>query len=132
MSKLRRCKGNVGMYVNGKWEKQEFSLGYFHTWGINYEEFENGPGHYTVGIVELPNGRIIMPAANNITFIDRFDTESDDEEYTEEKCCSTSRTYTDDDMCPYNEDNTDVQSCPHHLMGICSSDNLEEECPFEY
>lgn len=67
---LRKCKGKAGMYVDGKWSREEFELGYFHQWGVNYEEFESGPGNYTVAIVELPDGRIVMPAADDIIFLD--------------------------------------------------------------
>lgn len=42
----------------------------FHQWGTNYEEFESGPGNYTVAIVELPDGRIVMPVADDIVFLD--------------------------------------------------------------
>lgn len=67
---LRRCKGRATMQVEGHWEKQDFALGYFHQWGVAFEEFEDGPGHYTTAIVELPDGRVIMPAADEITFLD--------------------------------------------------------------
>jgi len=30
----------------------------FHTWGCNFEEFENGTGNYSVAIVELADGSI--------------------------------------------------------------------------
>lgn len=33
MNGLRKCKGSAHMYVNGKWEHQDFELGYFHQWG---------------------------------------------------------------------------------------------------
>lgn len=32
--------------------------GLFHQWGSEFEEFENGPGNYTVAIVELDDGVI--------------------------------------------------------------------------
>lgn len=31
---------------------------------------ESGPGNYTVAIVELPDGRIVMPVADDIVFLD--------------------------------------------------------------
>lgn len=70
MDKLRKCKGKYNIYENGKWHSHEFELGYFHQWGTNYEEFESGPGNYTVAIVELPDGRIVMPVADDIVFLD--------------------------------------------------------------
>lgn len=60
---LRRCKGKYG--------NEEFEMGYFHCWGVNYEEFcDVGVGNYTVAIVELPDGRVVMPPAEDIIFID--------------------------------------------------------------
>lgn len=68
---MRRCKGRVYVCENGKWNWLEFSLGYFHQWGINYEEFETGPGNYTTAVVELPDGRIVTPPADDIIFLDK-------------------------------------------------------------
>lgn len=71
MEKLRRCKGKCKICENGKWSILEFELGYFHEWGVNYEEFvDSGPGNYSVAIVELPDGRIVMPVADDIVFLD--------------------------------------------------------------
>ena len=69
MDGLRKCKGSARMYVDGKWERQDFELGYFHQWGVNYEELMDGVGNYTVAIVELPDGRVIMPVADEIIFL---------------------------------------------------------------
>ena len=30
----------------------------FHQWGVEYEEFETGPGNLTVAIVELDDGSV--------------------------------------------------------------------------
>lgn len=30
----------------------------FHQWGCEYEEFESGPGNYTVAVVEFADGSI--------------------------------------------------------------------------
>ena len=48
----------------------EFSLGYFHEWGIDSEEVEGGVLNYTIGIVELKNGRIVTVMPENIKFVD--------------------------------------------------------------
>lgn len=42
---------------------EDAAEGKFHCWGVEYEEFENGPGNYTVAIVEMPDGSIqtLMP-----------------------------------------------------------------------
>lgn len=72
MNKLRKCKGKLNIYENG-WHDMEFELGYFHEWGMNYEEFESGAGNYSVAIVELPNGEIVMPMADDIVFLDKLE-----------------------------------------------------------
>lgn len=70
MDKLRKCKGRVDVYEDGRWLNVEFGLGYFHQWGTNYTEFNSGPGNYTVAVVELPDGRIVTPMAGNIVFLE--------------------------------------------------------------
>lgn len=65
---LRKCKGKY--YQNGF---HNFDLGYFHQWGCNYEDNCDGSiGNFSVAIVELPNGEIVMPVANDIEFIDHI------------------------------------------------------------
>ncbi|MED7670218.1 hypothetical protein GXB78_23720 [Pseudomonas moraviensis subsp. stanleyae] len=51
--------------------------GRFHGWGVEYEEFENGPGNYSVAIVEMADGKIqtLMPWA--IRFLDSEKAQSD-------------------------------------------------------
>jgi hypothetical protein len=41
----------------------------FHAWGCEYEEFETGPGNYTVAIIEWPNGKIETVAPCCIQFV---------------------------------------------------------------
>lgn len=43
--------------------------GVFHEWGATYEEFDNGPGNYTVALVELSDGTIEEVIPSNIKFI---------------------------------------------------------------
>ncbi|MFJ2455391.1 hypothetical protein ACIOWK_27265 [Pseudomonas protegens] len=47
--------------------------GRFHQWANEYEEFESGPGNYTVAIVEYADGSIgtVMPEC--IRFLDSED-----------------------------------------------------------
>lgn len=71
MGDIRKCKGRYWL----KGDYHEFELGYFHGWGSNYEEFENGAGNYSVAIVELPDGKVIMPVAEDITFLEPICTE---------------------------------------------------------
>lgn len=67
---LRKCKGTFMVYKEGWWQPEVFDVGYFHQWGVNYEEFESGPGNYTTAVVELPDGRVVMPTASDIVFLD--------------------------------------------------------------
>lgn len=42
--------------------------GQFHMFGVQYEEFDTGPGNYTVAVVELSTGKVVTPDANLIKF----------------------------------------------------------------
>lgn len=46
-------------------------MGDFMVGGVDFEEFENGVGNYTVGIIELDNGQIIEAIPGRIKFLDR-------------------------------------------------------------
>jgi hypothetical protein len=50
------------------WENKE-TLGLFHQWGNDFEEFESGAGNYTVAIVELDDGTVVTHAPDKITFL---------------------------------------------------------------
>ena len=66
LSKLRLCRAEV--YTGKFWATV---YGRFHGWGVDFEEFENGVGNYTVGIIELDNGQIIEAIPGRIKFLDR-------------------------------------------------------------
>ncbi len=70
---MRKCKGRYMEYdkQERRYREREFQEGVFHQWGNAYEEFEDGPGNYTVAIVELPDGKVVTPEAKDIQFIDR-------------------------------------------------------------
>lgn len=70
--KLRKCKGKYMEYDKDKrmFVEREFAVGLFHQWGNDYEEFESGPGNFTVAIVELPDGKIVTPVAREVHFLD--------------------------------------------------------------
>lgn len=44
--------------------------GVFHQWGINYEEFDTGPGNYTIAIVELADGTVVEVLPSRVKFLD--------------------------------------------------------------
>jgi hypothetical protein len=45
--------------------------GVFHQWGTSVKGCGEGDGNYTIGIVELENGKIIEPLPENVQFIDK-------------------------------------------------------------
>jgi hypothetical protein len=47
---------------------QKSKTGRFHGWGSDYEEFENVPGNYTVGIVEYDDGTVELVHPHNLKF----------------------------------------------------------------
>ena len=40
----------------------------FHQFGVDYEEFETGPGNYSTAIIELPDGTVKNIPVENIAF----------------------------------------------------------------
>jgi hypothetical protein len=52
---------------------EDATEGKFHDWGVEFEEFENGPGNYTVAIVEMPDGSIQTLVPWLIRFLDIAD-----------------------------------------------------------
>lgn len=57
------------VHGTGCFQKDFATFGLFHQWGVSYEEFENGPGNYTVAIVENEDGTISEVLPVNIKFI---------------------------------------------------------------
>lgn len=53
-----------------QWDDDFIHSGKFHCWGAAYEEFESGPGNYSVALVELPDGTIAEVLPSNIKFVD--------------------------------------------------------------
>ena len=49
--------------------KDEFE-GKFHCWGAEFEEFDSGPGNYTVAIVEDEKGQIFKVDPDHIQFLE--------------------------------------------------------------
>jgi len=41
----------------------------FHCWGADYEEFESGPGNYTVAILEKEDGSVVLEHPSRVRFI---------------------------------------------------------------
>lgn len=54
---------------NGSYmDLQEKGEALFHEWGLDYHEFEEGGCSFTVGVLELDNGQIILIEAAHIRF----------------------------------------------------------------
>lgn len=76
MRSLRKCKFSIPKTVKDEnaspgyqYKKvDDWKDGYFHEWGYDFEEFETGPGNFSVGIVEDENGIIYMPFASDVVF----------------------------------------------------------------
>lgn len=64
---MRKCQGKY--YGSEGW--RDFEIGYFHCFSVQYEELRDGIGVYPVAIVELPDGSVVEPLADEIQFLDR-------------------------------------------------------------
>lgn len=70
---LRKCKFKI--HLNGNnWKEMN---GYFHQWGIDFEEFSEGPGNYTTAIIEDTSGKIhvltnCFSGLETIKFVESF------------------------------------------------------------
>ena len=49
-------------------EKVCVGNGIFHQFGVNYEEFESGPGNYSTAIVEMTDGSMMNHPVELVTF----------------------------------------------------------------
>lgn len=56
---------------NHKCKKVFKELAWFHQFGVDYEEFEDGPCAFSVAIIELQNGKIEPIPVDLIQFIDQ-------------------------------------------------------------
>jgi len=54
-----------------RYDKHERCNGWFHAWGLSYEEFESGAGNYSTAIIELDNGEVLNHPAELIKFADK-------------------------------------------------------------
>lgn len=58
------------METRGHWQVVEPVVAKFHQFGSAYEEFESGPGNYTVAIIEMADGTVQSVPPTDIRFID--------------------------------------------------------------
>ena len=75
---MRRIKGirHVLQSENNKWVQFPV-VGFFHCWGVDYEELEGGPGNHTVAIVEDDEGLVHKLDPADMEFTDRPDPRKD-------------------------------------------------------
>lgn len=58
-----------------KWsgvKKLDIGPGVFHAWGVDFHEFETGPGNFSTAIIELSTGEILNQPVELIRFTDRW------------------------------------------------------------
>jgi len=58
-----------GMDGNKVWELVEQGEALFLGFGVDYEEFDGGPGNYSTAIIELEDGTIKNVPVQNVRFI---------------------------------------------------------------
>ena len=59
----------------GCFEPEFKSRGMFHQWAAKSEEYESGPGNYTVAIVETETGEVAEVLPTNIKFVNVWSPE---------------------------------------------------------
>jgi len=67
---MRKVECKRWEFVGGKRTLKCVLNGVFHQWGAGYEEFETGPGNFTVAIVEMEDGEIKEFMPTDIKFIE--------------------------------------------------------------
>ena len=69
---MRKVKYYDSLSLNRKtneYEKEELGEAWFHQFGIEFDEFEDGIGNYTTAVIELPDGTILNHPVAQIKFI---------------------------------------------------------------
>jgi hypothetical protein len=66
---MRRCTAKTyrKRAVDGKWETIEVT-GVFHQFAASYDEFEPGPGNYTVALIEDADGQMWSCSVETVKF----------------------------------------------------------------
>jgi hypothetical protein len=63
-------KDGIGTYP--RYELQPTGKGVFIQYGVDYEEFENGPGNYSTAIVEMKDGTVKNVPVHQIRFLEQM------------------------------------------------------------
>lgn len=64
----RRVTFGLFSYQTKKVEYTEF--GYFHSWGLDVEEYESGGVSFSAAIIEMKDGAVKLVQATNVKFLD--------------------------------------------------------------
>lgn len=56
--------------VSQKWVLADKGIATFHAFGVDYGEFENGPGNFSTAIVEWPDGSVENVPVERIKFLE--------------------------------------------------------------
>lgn len=67
---MRKVMVSENKHRDGQWEMVEKGEAIFHSFGVDYQEFESGAGNYSTAIVEFPDGTIGNVQVENVRFID--------------------------------------------------------------
>lgn len=51
------------------WVREVIGQALFHQFGVDYEEFEAGPGNFTAAVIEWPEGQVELVRADRIRFL---------------------------------------------------------------
>jgi len=59
-----------GLFWDDKKRDKRLVVGAFHMWAAKYEEFESGPGNYTMALIEDENGQIRECWPDTVKFLE--------------------------------------------------------------
>ena len=68
MSEVKMREVIVSRY-KGLNQYEEIGKAKFHCYGVDYEELQNGPAHFSTAIIEWPDGRVENLPVHLIRFI---------------------------------------------------------------
>lgn len=54
---------------SGVYEKELIGEATFHSWGVEHEEYDSGPGNLSTAIIELDDGTVVNHPVEQIQFI---------------------------------------------------------------
>ena len=74
MTTLRPCtfivRGKIQDPKTNRWKPtSEAKTGDFHQWGVAFEEFETGPGNYSIAIIEDSEGNVYEVFPSDVKFL---------------------------------------------------------------